>query len=103
MEIINSKWHVHLQFNQVFVVGIAPLSYSFVYKIIESEMLSIVIRNIDKAKEIGECVVITYSPATLKEIIKDNLKNNSVAFGFTIIFKNLFHAKEYMRILQNQQ
>ena len=91
MEFIQTEWQVKVEFNKVYVVGTAPNKNNFISQYIERAMITKAIEYIDKAKKVGECIILSEEPKGLIH----STNNNTISVYFSVMFKSQIKADEY--------
>ncbi len=95
MEKIESIWKVGIRFNEVHFVGIAPKLGGIFGNVTEQALITKALDYIKEAQAFAECMPISEPPQGMN--VQDN---NTIAVGFTIMFKEPQKAKQFLDNLQ---
>ncbi len=91
MEKIESLWKVGIRFNEVQFIGIAPKLKGIFENASEQALLTKALGYIEQAQAFADCIPLSQEPEWSE--LKDN---NTIAVGFTLMFKEANKARAFL-------
>jgi len=96
MEIIECIWEIKQNFNEVQVIGKAPVKNNSVRPQVEKVLVRSALKFIRIAKKTSECIVLTKEP---NNVILNT--EHEVAVSFTVMFRDPSKIDEFGRAIKS--